>query len=146
MQTICPISFEKVNEKAAQVNAALAIVLILAFFFTPYKWLILIPTIDFFIRGFLKPSYSYFSAFSRTILRISKIDPLMVNAGPKIFAAKIGFIFCCVIAGLYWFELYSISLVIGFVFIFFAALEAIFRFCIACKIYPLICKIKRADS
>ncbi len=64
----------------------------------------------------------------------------MVNAGPKIFAAKTGFIFCCVIAVSYFFEFQLISLVFGSIFAICAALEAIFRFCIACKIYPLICK------
>ncbi|MCD6225206.1 MAG: DUF4395 family protein, partial [Deltaproteobacteria bacterium] len=37
------------------------------------------------------------------------------------------------------------SLIIGSIFVFFAALEAIFRFCMACRIYPFIYKIKRTN-
>jgi len=142
MGKMCPISFRLVNEKAVQINAALAILSFMFFFFTSHKWIILVLSIDFFIRGFLNPSYSYYSAVSKTILRVFKIRPKIVNAGPKVFAAKIGFIFCCMTAVFYLLNYHRTSLVIGSIFMFFAALEAIFRFCIACKIYPLVCRTK----
>ena len=142
MEIMCPISLKSVNERAVQINAALAILFVILFLFTPYKWLILILFIDFFIRGFLNPSYSLFSFISRTILRIFNVEPLMINAGPKIFAAKIGFVFCCMIAVFYFLNFQAISLTLGYVFIFFAGLEAIFRICIACKIYPFVSKMK----
>ncbi|MCD6271627.1 MAG: DUF4395 domain-containing protein [Deltaproteobacteria bacterium] len=142
MKEMCPISFNQVNERAVQINAALAVFSIIFFFLTPYKWIILVLAIDFFIRGFLNPSYSFCSAISKTILRIFKIKSLMVNAGPKIFAAKIGFIFCCMTAIFYLFNFQKISLIIGSIFVFFAALEAIFKFCMACRIYPFIYKFK----
>jgi hypothetical protein len=145
MKEMCPISFKQVNERAVQINAALAILSIIFFLFTPYKWIILILAIDFFIRGFLNLSYSFYSATSKIILRIFKIKPLMVNAGPKIFAAKIGFIFCCMIAVSYLFNFQRISLIIGSIFVFFAALEAIFRFCLACRVYPFIYKMKASN-
>ena len=141
MQEMCPITFEQINERAAQTNAALVVVSLLFFLFTAYKWIILFLAFDFFIRGFLKLSYSYYSAISKTILRIFKVKPLMVNAGPKIFAAKIGFIFCCLIGISYLLNFQKTGLIISSILIFFAALEAIFRFCLACKIYPLVCKI-----
>lgn len=140
MKEMCPVSFKQVNERTAQINAALAVLSFIFFFFTPYKWIIMVLAIDFFIRGFLNLSYSFYSAISKTILRIFTIKPLMVNAGPKIFAAKIGFLFCCLIGVSYLLNFQKISLVIGAVFMFFAALEAIFRFCVACRIYPFICK------
>lgn len=140
MKEMCPISFEQVNERTAQINAGLTVFSVMIFLFTPYKWIIFILAVDFFIRGFLKLSYSYYSTVSKTILSIFKIEPIMVNAGPKIFAARIGFIFCCIIILSYLFNLQKISLIICSIFMFFAALEAIFRFCLACKIYPFICK------
>jgi hypothetical protein len=140
MKQFCPISFKQVNERAAQANAALAVFSILLFFLTSQKWILIVLCLDFFIRGFLDPLYSPFSAVSKTILRFLKIKPEMVNAGPKIFAAKIGFIFCCVTGICYLINFHRISLIAGSLLAFFAALEAIFRFCIACKIYPFICK------
>lgn len=142
MKAICPLSFKQVNERAVQINAALALLSIIIFFFTPYKWIIFLLSIDFLIRGFFNPSYSFYGAISKSILRILNINPVMVNAGPKIFAAKIGFIFCCVIFVFYFLEFRAISLFVGSFFVFFAGLEAIFSVCIACKIYPLIHKMK----
>jgi len=142
MKEMCPISFKQVNEKAVQINATLVVFSIIFFLFTHYIWIIYILAIDFFIRGFLNPSYSFYSAISKTILRIFKIKPIMVNAGPKIFAAKIGFIFCCIIAVFYLFNFQRISLIISSILMLFAALEAIFRFCLACRLYPFIYKMK----
>jgi len=140
MKEMCPISSQQVNEAAVRINAALAVFSIIIFFFTPYKWIILILSIDFFIRGFLKPSYSFYGAISKTILTIFNVKPAMINGGPKIFAAKIGFIFCCMIAASYLLKFYGISMIIGAMFVFFATLESVFKFCLACKIYPFICK------
>ncbi len=138
MKEMCPISFSQVNEKVVRINATLSILSIILFFFTSFKLIILILGIDFFIRGFFNPKYSPYSAIAKTTLYIFKAEPLMVNAGPKIFAARVGFIFCCLIALSYFLNFEKLSLVIGSIFIFFAALEAIFKFCLACKIYPFI--------
>jgi hypothetical protein len=140
MEKICPISFKQVDERVVQINAVLAILSIF-FLLTPYEWIVWILCIDFFIRGFLNPSYSFYTAISKTVLHLFKIKPLMINAGPKIFAAKIGFIFCCMIVISYVFDFPKICLVICLIFMFCATLEAIFKFCIACKIYPFIYKI-----
>ena len=142
MIEMCPISYKQLNERAVQINAALSLFSIILFFLTPFKWIMLVLSIDFFIRGFLNPSYSFFSIISKTILKVLKIKPLMVNAGPKVFAAKIGFVFCCVISTFYSLNFPLISLTFGLIFSLCVALEAIFRFCIACKIYPFIYKIK----
>lgn len=140
MQEICPISSSHVNERVVQINAALAALSMLLFFTTPFKWILLILAVDFLIRGFLKPSYSLYGAVSKTIAGMFNLKPVLVNAGPKIFAARIGFAFCCAVAVFYWMDFHSLSLALGSIFMLFAALEAIFRFCVACKLYPFICR------
>ncbi len=142
MQKICPISFRQVNEKVARINAGLTVLSVIIFLCTSFKLIILILGVDFFIRGFLNPNYSFYSAVSKTILNAFKTKPLPVNAGPKIFAAKTGFIFCCMAAIFYLLTFKKTTLIICLIFMFFAALEAIFKFCVACRIYPFIYKIK----
>ena len=46
MEEMCPISFNQINERVAQVNAALTVLSIIFSLFTPYKWIILILAID----------------------------------------------------------------------------------------------------
>lgn len=119
MNEVCPVSVRQVDEKVAQMNAALVVCSLMLFVVTPYRWFILILAMDFFIRGFLDPSYSYYSAASRSILHIFKSNPSMINAGPKIFAAKIGFAFCCMGFLFYLLDFKILSLVVGSLFVFF---------------------------
>jgi hypothetical protein len=146
MDNMCPISLTSVNERVVQLNAALVAALVLITLFTPHKWILVLLAIDFLIRGFLRPAYSYLSAVSKMIVRLGGIRPIMVDAGPKVFAAKIGFVFCCgmVLAELLGYP--SVSVVIGGVLAGCAGLEAIFRFCVGCKLYPLIHRMKNASG
>ncbi|MCF6263273.1 MAG: DUF4395 domain-containing protein [Xanthomonadales bacterium] len=143
MNKVCPVSYVQVNERVAQLNAVLVIITMLVFVFTPFKFLVVILSVDFLLRGFVNPAYSLYSAISKTIVRSLKIKPLMVNADPKVFAAKIGFLFASSIAITYFLSYQGISLVLISILVLFAALEAIFRFCLACKIYPYIYRIKQ---
>ncbi len=97
MDTMCPISLTRVNEKVVRINAVLAVISIAVFLWTPFKWAVPILAVDLFIRGFFDPSYSLYSRISKALLGMFNTEPLMVDAGPKIFAAKLGFMFCCVI-------------------------------------------------
>ena len=146
MNLMCPVSFKQINENAVRINAALAFLSILLFLLTPWKWLILIVGADFFIRGFLNPQYSLFANISKNILPLLKVKPVMVDACPKIFAAKIGFLFCCLLTVSWIFALERTALIAGAIFMTCAALEAVFKFCVACQIYPLIYSLKEAKA
>ncbi len=140
MDQACPISFKTVNEKAVRITAVLVVLSLAVFLFTPFKWIIFVLAVDFFIRGFIDTSYSYYSFASKTFLKIFKAEPTMTNAGPKIFAAKIGFLFSSLLIVTYLLNYQAISIVIASIFAFFAFLEAAFKFCLACKVYPLLHK------
>ncbi|XOF35277.1 MAG: DUF4395 domain-containing protein [Candidatus Electrothrix sp. YB6] len=146
MNLMCPVSFKQVNENCVRLNAALAFFSILLFLCTSWKWIILITAADFFVRGFLNPQYSLFSTISKNILSLFKAKPVMVDACPKIFAAKIGFLFCCILTVSWLFHLNGTALIAGVIFMTCAALEALFRFCVACRIYPLIYSAKAAKA
>lgn len=132
----CPISFESINERVARVNGALTVLSMIVFLFTPFKAIALILSADLFIRGFLKPKYSFFSLLSKGILEKFHLKPVMTNAGPKTFAAKVGFVFCCIISVFHFFVMPTMCFVFGSTLLFFAFLEAAFGFCVACRLYP----------
>jgi apolipoprotein N-acyltransferase len=62
----------------------------------------------------------------------------MTNAGPKIFAAKTGFVFTCVISLLYWLGIPAASDIFALILALFAFLEAAAGFCVACRLYPFM--------
>lgn len=60
----------------------------------------------------------------------------MINAGPKIFAAKIGFWASAAIALAAFFDIPAAYYAFGGILAIAASLEALFEYCLGCKIYP----------
>ena len=68
-------------------------------------------------------------------------DVLLINAGPKIFAARIGLVLSSLIilanlTGIGWLA-FGIASILGL----FSFLEAVFGICVACEIYPFVYKL-----
>ncbi|WP_417910284.1 DUF4395 domain-containing protein [Candidatus Electronema sp. PJ] len=141
MSAMCPVSFIRIDENVARLNAVQVVVLLLLFLFSPLPWLILIVAADFSIRGFWQAKYSPLANISTKIIALLQIKPSMVDAAAKIFAARIGFLFSCLLIICWLFQLDTAALIIGLLFAACAALEAGFRFCVACKMYPFVCKL-----
>ena len=73
MSQACPVSFKQVDENAARMNAVLSALSVVLFLVTSYKFILFFLAIDFFVRGFIDPLYSFYSAVSKSFLRMLKI-------------------------------------------------------------------------
>lgn len=142
----CIISFTQINEKTARLNAFFITLAALAFIFTPAKWIIYPLGLDFVIRAFWKSAYSPVSVVSKSILALLDAKPVMINAGPKIFSAKIGFAFCLVIGLLNFSGIDTWAEITAGMLTFAAALEAFAGYCVGCKIYSLIHRTTSLDN
>ncbi len=140
MAEACPISCELINERVARINGALTVLSMIIFLFTPFKAIAVILGADLFIRGFINPSYSFYSFISRYFIQMLNIKPVMTNAGPKIFAAKIGFGFCSIISLFHFWNMPAVCIIFASMLLFFAFLEAALGFCVACQMYPYMPK------
>ncbi|MDG5800404.1 DUF4395 domain-containing protein [Marinilabiliaceae bacterium ANBcel2] len=141
IETMCPISGKKVNKWIARVNATLTTLLLLLYFFSNSVFIIFFLTIDFALRGFEKQRYSLLSIISTKIVEYLPVEKKMENAGPKFFAARIGWVFSLMVLIAYFFNLPVTANIIAGVFAFFAFLEAAVGFCLACYIYPYFLKV-----
>jgi hypothetical protein len=141
----CPISFKLVDENAARINALLSAFWVVLFLVTSYKFIIGFLAIDFFIRGFIDPLYSFNSAISKTFLRLFNVKPKPIDGSPKIFAAKLGFILSGLILLSSVLSFPITSIVLGITIISFAILEGGFGYCVGCKIYSFIAKHKKTQ-
>jgi len=97
--------------------------------------------IDFFIKAYVEPSCSPVSTINRNILNSLKIAPKFINAGPKIFAAKIGFAFCLAITILAFYNFFYAAYALSWMIIVFSGMEFLFGYCIGCHAYSLVQKI-----
>jgi len=138
---LCPISDKQINEKVARFNALFTVILILAFSFSSGIILAIFLTLDFLLRATDNSKYSPIAKLSVAIVKYSKIESSNINAGPKLFAARIGLLFSSLI--LISTVLNASVLALSFTAIlgFFSFLEAAFSFCVACEIYPFIYKL-----
>ena len=126
------------NERIARANAFITSVLVIAFIATQYKIILVFLAMDFIIRGFLKVRYSPIKKVSEWIIDLLNPSKKLINAGPKKFAAKIGFVLSFTILALLLFKIFTLALIVAGILLFFSVLEAVFGICVACKIYPYI--------
>lgn len=135
---VCPISDQRVNEQVTRFNAFFAIATIVAAFALNSIVLFAFLMADFFIRAFTEIKFSPVSYASHYLSNALSLPVKMIDKAPKIFAARLGFIMTLVIAALFFFELYTASLIVAGILVFFASLEFFFAICIGCLIYTYL--------
>ncbi|MGC9354013.1 MAG: DUF4395 domain-containing protein [Mariniphaga sp.] len=134
-QLICPVSNEMVNERLTRLNAFFTILLVTAGFVFNSAIFPLFLLADFFIRAFTSAKISPVSLLSSGLVRLLNLSKKPIDKAPKIFAARLGFIMTLVIATLFLLQLYSASMVVAGILVFFATLEFAFGICVGCIIY-----------
>jgi hypothetical protein len=140
MSLLCPISDRYVDENTARLNAFFAFSLILIFFLTPFKWIIFLLSADFLLRRILQGKYSVITQISLLTSGALSLKKIRINAGPKLFAANVGFMLSLMTGILYFAGLPYASFVLAGTLAFFTLLESIFNICAACILYPLVSK------
>lgn len=138
---ICPISNKRINENIARINAVLTVALLAVYVATLNVFVIAFLLFDFLLRALELSKYSPLALISRKINELFKIPSKTINAGPKLFAARVGLLFSFLIffsAIIGW---SSGALVLAVVFGICAFFEAAFAFCVACEIYPFVYRI-----
>jgi hypothetical protein len=138
MKKFCPISSKKVDENVTRITASFSILVLLLFIFTPQKWLIVLLFTDYFIRGFIESKYSLLYIISRKLTNVFNMKPNMINAGPKIFAAQVGFFFSLLIGIFHVLNMPIAVYTTASILLICAFLEVSIALCVACKIYPII--------
>jgi hypothetical protein len=138
---ICPISEKKVNERVARLNAIFTVLLVTAIFFTQNIFFVAFLAFDFFLRTTDRAKYSLVFISSKSIIKYLQVKELMINAGPKIFAARIGLVLSGLIMISFILNAKIFALVIAGILGLFSFLEAAFGLCVACEIYPYLYRL-----
>ena len=138
MSLICPISDRYVDENTARLNAFFAFTLVLIFFLTPFKWIIFLLSADFLLRRILQGRYSVISRISLLTTGALALKKIRINAGPKLFAANVGFMLSLLAGAFYFAGLPYVSYVLAGTLAFFTFLESAFNICAACILYPFV--------
>lgn len=137
-QLVCPISNEKINERVVRLNALLGILLIISAFVFHSVYFIIFLMADFYVRAFTKTKYSLLSFVSRNMANALNLGNKTTDKAPKIFAARIGFLFTLVLSVLFILEFSVAAYVVGGILVFFASMEFALGICVGCFIYNYV--------
>lgn len=140
-KNFCPVSSVMIDERKSRLNAALSLLVLIIYFIIPSFWLVFFLGIDFALRGFGRGAYSPIAFTAEWMVKTFHLSNGKINAGPKIFAARIGFVFCTLVVLFLLVNLPIVALIVAAILTLFAFLEAAFGFCMACYIYPYVLKI-----
>lgn len=142
MTRSCPTSTLRVGDKASRLYAFFVFSILVLYAYTGSSLLLLALAVDFLSKTYILPSWSPFSAFSRWLLSTLNIKDTLIDGGPKLFAAKIGFFFSVLAFIFSAFNMPTTALVLVSAFGFCAGLEAFFGYCVGCKMYSLLMNVR----
>lgn len=136
----CPISFDKIDENKVRIGALFIIIFSLLAGVFSLPLLMFFLALDFYARGFGKSKFSLIAKGASMISKKLAMKVSEKNAGPKKFAAKIGFVIS--LSSLVVFFINPIiSSILLFTITVCAFLEGAFNFCVGCKLYFIILRI-----
>lgn len=138
---ICPICDIRVDENIARLNGFFTVLLLVVYLATNSIFPIVFLAIDFTFRGAKLKQFSLLYQLSAQVVKVLGLKPKFINAGPKVFAARIGVIFSTAILISFVFGATIVGFSFAAIFGLCAFLEAAFGFCIACEIYPHLYKL-----
>lgn len=137
-QMICPVSPERVDENRVRATA-FGVVILMGFFLMTEWWIFpAVLVVDFFIRAFTRLPFSPISWLGHLLVTLIGTKPVWIDKAPKIFAARIGFLFSLLTLAGSFLGLATFSYITAATLVIFAFLECGLNFCMGCWIYTYV--------
>jgi hypothetical protein len=147
----CPISTNRVDERVVRTVALFTTILLITYILGGYKFIPALLFVDFLLRslgGKLK-TLSPLAAVAKRVVSIvfAKKAPKLINAGPKLFATKmgVGFSTLLVLFQISCIDTTIVSIVVATMFAVASFLEAAFAVCLGCYIYQYLQRFKNNE-
>jgi len=131
-----------INENKVRLVALWVFILNIVSFWIATPFIFTFLLIDFFLRSFGYGKYSPLGMLSDTVIRYLHIAGKPIYFIPKQFAARIGFVLCCVILASLAFHVSNIVMAGIIIFSVFAFLESFIGLCAGCYVFYFLTYIK----
>ena len=131
---ICPISPERINHSVVRLTGGMMALLIALYAMTGNPLFLVVAAGDYSIRAWTTLPYSPFSWLAAQLLTWLNLPSTTINKAPKIFAARVGFLFALTAALLAFVNPIS-ALVVALILMGFALLESLIDLCVGCLVY-----------
>ena len=138
MVKICPVSTQMTNVKVSRMNALFTVLLVVACLISGSILYAMLLFIDFLLRNVNQGRLSPIIRMNKYMVGVLSLEPRMINAGPKVFAARVGFVLSFLALVLSITTTHTAAMVPMGILGLFSFLEMAFGYCVACKLYPFI--------
>ena len=146
MPKTCPISTRRINSKIVRFISAQVVIFTAVLAITKMPIFAFILFIDFIVRFFRFQQFSLFFTLGQFASKILFLKPTFVDEAPKRFALIMGLVMSFILLIAYLFGLYDIGEAVAVIIFVCALLEAIFDYCVGCKIYHIIKKVTKVKN
>lgn len=138
----CPIAPDLTDEAAGRIAAFLSLGLLALATGGGRAWGVLALAADFALRAAGRPALSPVARTAGWLRRLAGLAERRINAGPKRFAASVGFLFSLSVGLALLAGLRPLGLALAAILGTCAGLEAFFGFCLACRIHPWLPRVR----
>ena len=136
------IGIRGVSKNAARLTAGFVAAIALGTALSGWTWVGFLLALDFLPRALGRPKFSPLGRLSGLILSSAKVPDKMVDAAPKVFAARLGLGLTLVIGLLGLGGQFIVPQIMAGMLAVLAGLECGAGFCLACRIYPLVFRVR----
>lgn len=134
---ICPVSPLRVNRNVVRLTGFFMATMIALYALTGNIYFVALIVVDYGIRAFTPLPYSPFSWLAQLIVTALQLPVHYQAKAPKIFAARVGFLFALATVLLY--PVYPVAgLAVGLTLMAFALLESLADICAGCLVYTYV--------
>ena len=134
----CPISSRRIDANTVRMSALFTALSALLLLTTHHPLFLLLLAFDFSMRLWRKNRLSPFALAGGALLRFAHVPPRMSDEAPKRFALQLGWSMIVVMTAAFVVHLAIITYVLGTILLLCAAAEALFEYCVGCRIYRYI--------
>lgn len=134
---ICPVSPLRINRTVVRLTGFCMAAMIGLYVWTGNIYFIVAIVVDYGVRAWTPLPYSPVSWLSHQVATALTLPAHPQDKAPKIFAARVGFLFALATLLLYWVNPMA-STVIGLTLMIFALLEALADLCVGCLVYTYV--------
>lgn len=141
MSYTCPITFENVDSNISRLSSLLVSLFVVIYLLSLNPYILYFLAFDFYMRMFCQKNFSLVFQASKILKLTFRFSDKMVDGGSKRLAGYFGIFFVLTLVSLNHLHFDLASYTVGIIFLTCSLLDALFNYCLGCKIYFIIKKI-----
>ena len=137
----CPLSFESIDSNVSRFNSSLVSLLLIAYLYSLNIVIIYFLLFEFGMRLFCKKEVTILYKVATGMKNLLKLEDKFTDSGAKRLAGYFALLFLLLLVVGNNLNLYMFSYAVGGIFFVCSMMDALFNFCVGCKVYHIIKKI-----